>query len=213
MSNDDAVVHVVDDDPAIRESIKYLVETVHLTVRTFGSAQEFLDSFDRATFGCVIADVRMPNLSGLDLQDRLLEERITIPVIVLTAYADVAMAVRAMKGGAVDFIEKPVSDQRLLDVVHHAIETDRKLRQSISVSQEVAARFQRLTAREQEVLVQVVEGLSSKEIADQLGVSFKTVEAHRSKIMKKTEAKSLPHLIRMNLGLNPSALRSQATMQ
>ncbi|MDA1013837.1 MAG: response regulator [Planctomycetota bacterium] len=210
MPNDGAVVHVVDDDPAMLESIKHLVESVHLPVQTYGSAREFLDAFDPTTFGCVIVDVRMPNLSGLDLQESLKEQGVGIPVIVLTGFADVAMAVRAMKNGAIDFIEKPAGDQVLLDVIYRAIEFDRKLRQSRQMSNEVAARFERLTTREQEVLEYVVEGLSSKEIADRLHVSFKTIEAHRSKIMKKTEANSLPHLVRMNLGLNPAKLRAQS---
>lgn len=201
MVGNGAMVHVVDDDAAFRQSIEYLVNTVNLAVRSYASASEFIEKYDPDSIGCVIVDVRMPIISGLELQERIRRIDPQIPVIILTAYADVSLAVRAMKNGAIDFLEKPVGDQMLLDTIHHAIQHDERRRKSSANMQRTTERFQRLTSREMEVLELVVEGLSSKEIADQLDVSFKTVEAHRSKIMKKTEATSLPHLIRMRLQL------------
>lgn len=196
-------VHVVDDDPAIRSSLKWLIESVNLTVRTYGSAQEFLDAYQPDEPGCLVLDVRMPGLSGLDLQEMLKERGIQIPVIILTGYGDVPMAVRAMKNGAVDFLEKPVSDQVLLDHIQQALAQDVENHRRQAEQEEVRERFARLTPREKEVMDLVVEGLSSREIAETLGVSFKTIEAHRSKIMKKTEAKSVSHLIRMTMLLRP----------
>ncbi len=195
------IVHAVDDDPAFLQSVEFLVKSVSLGIETYSSATEFLERFNTDGVGCVIIDVRMPIVSGLELQDRIRRIDPEFPIIILTAYADVSLAVRAMKSGAFDFLEKPVSDQILLDTVHHAIQTDDKRRRDNADAQRTIERFQRLTSREMEVLELVVEGLSSKEIAEQLTVSFKTVEAHRSKIMKKTEAASLPHLIRMRLQL------------
>lgn len=201
MIHDDAVVHVVDDDAAFRESVEFLVKTVSLEVKSYSSASEFIEQFDAKASGCIIVDVRMPIISGLELQDRIRRIDPETPVIFLTAYADVALAVRAMKSGAFDFLEKPVGDQVLLDAIHLAIQQDQTRRQSTADSHDIIERFRRLTSREMEVLELVVEGLSSKEIATQLHVSFKTVEAHRSKIMKKTEATSLPHLVRMRIQL------------
>lgn len=194
-----ATVFVVDDDPAIRKSLRWLIESVGLKVRTHASAQEFLTAFDAQASGCLVLDVRMPGLSGLELQERLRELGSELPIIVVTAYGDVPMAVRAMKSGAIHFFEKPVSDQVLLDYIQKAIAEDLRRRQGRAEQQEVAQRIERLTQREREVMEMVVAGLSSKEIGQKLGVSFKTVEAHRAKIMKKMEANSIPHLIRLHL--------------
>jgi len=192
-------VFVVDDDNALRKSLCWLIESIGLRVQTFASAHEFLDAYPADTPGCLVLDVRMPGMSGLDLQERLEERRITIPVIIITGYGDVPMAVRAMKAGAVDFIEKPVSDQMLLDRIQQAIMTDSMHRESKRGKSQFAARIELLTPREREVMDKVVSGLSSREIGDELGVSFKTVEAHRAKIMKKMQASSVPHLVRMAL--------------
>lgn len=194
-----ATVFVVDDDPAIRKSLRWLIESVGLKVRTHASAQEFLTAFDPLASGCLVLDVRMPGLSGLELQERLRELGSELPIIVVTAYGDVPMAVRAMKSGAIHFFEKPVSDQVLLDYIQKAIAEDLRRRQGRAEQQEVTQRVDRLTQREREVMEMVVAGLSSKEIGQKLGVSFKTVEAHRAKIMKKMEADSIPHLIRLHL--------------
>lgn len=197
--SDDPTVFVVDDDRAMRKSLRWLLESVELKVETFESAREFLEKYETHRPGCVVLDVRMPGMSGLELQDYLRSQGIHIPIIIITAYGDVPMAVRAMKAGAMDFIEKPVCDQVLLEHIHEALEVDQKRRQVRTNSREVTERLQSLTRREYEVMELVVQGMSSKEIAKKLDVSFKTIEAHRAKIMKKMDAKSVPHLIHMNL--------------
>jgi RNA polymerase sigma factor (sigma-70 family) len=194
-------VFVVDDDDNIRESLRFLIESVGLKAQTFSSAQSFLENYDPAEPGCVVLDVRMPGMSGLELQDELNAQGIEIPVIIVTAYGDIQMAVRAIKAGAIDFVEKPAGEQALLDQIQKAIAKDSEIRETRADQQVVTERFERLTPREREVMELVVDGLSSKEIAAQLGVSFKTVEAHRAKIMKKMEARSVPHLIRLSLSL------------
>lgn len=197
------IVHVVDDDAAFCQIMEYLVETVGLVVKTHSSAVEFIETCDIETVGCVIADVRMPTISGLELQERIRRIAPDIPVIILTAYSDVAIAVRAMKNGAFDFFEKPVGGQVLLDAIHSAIQEHDNRRKSNANNRRTMQCFEQLTSRETQVLDLVVEGMSSKGIGGELGVSFKTVEAHRSKIMKKTAANSLPHLIRMWMQLQP----------
>jgi RNA polymerase sigma factor (sigma-70 family) len=189
-------VFVVDDDAALRNSLCWLIESIQLPVQTFASAAEFLDAYDPEMPGCLVLDVRMPGLSGLELQQRLNEWKITIPVIIITGYGDVPMAVKAIKAGAVDFIEKPVSDQALLDRIQQAMTQDVANRDQNQGRVQIAARLKLLTAREREVMDKVVDGLSSREIGDQLGVSYKTVEAHRAKIMKKMQATSVPQLVR-----------------
>lgn len=198
------VVFVVDDDAALRKSLRWLIESVGLRVETFPSAQAFLDSYTTDAPGCLVLDVRMPGLSGLELQQQLNERKVHIPVIVITGYGDVPMAVRAMRAGAIDFIEKPVSDQVLLDRIQHAIATDQERRQNRVGHNQFAARVELLTPRERQVMDKVVTGMSSREIGEQLGVSFKTVEAHRAKIMKKMQAHSVPHLVRMALNAEVS---------
>lgn len=195
------VVHVVDDDAEMRQSIECLAKTVGLAVKTHSSASDFIATLNVERVGCVVTDVRMPTISGIQLQERINRVAPMIPVIFLTAYADVNLAVRAMKNGAFEFLEKPVGGQVLLDTIHHAIQEHDKRQRSTADTHHVMQCFDQLTSREMEVLELVVEGLSSKEIGGQLGVSFKTIEAHRSKIMKKTEADSLPHLIRMRVQL------------
>ena len=193
------VVCVVDDDPAMRKSLKWLIESVGVKVQTYSSAAEFLSQYDDTVPGCLVLDVRMPEMGGLDLQEKLQRDGVEIPVIIITGFADVPMAVRAMKAGAIDFVEKPVSDQILLDLIHRAIARDSERREKQEASDVVAERMATLTKREREVMRFVVDGFSSKEIAADLGVSFKTIEAHRAKIMKKMQAKSVPHLIHMNI--------------
>ncbi len=202
VANEAATVFVVDDDPAVRRSLRWLIESIGLRVRTYSSGSEFLDEYDPQLPGCLVLDVRMPGMSGLDLQERLHERGRCIPIIVMTAFGDVPMAVRAMKFGAVHFFEKPVKDQELLDHIQTALAEDLKWRERDQQDQSIRDRYQRLTKRESEVLGYVVDGDSSKEIGGKLGVSFKTVEAHRAKIMKKMAADSVPHLIRMVLTIN-----------
>lgn len=198
-----AVVCVVDDDPAIRKSLRWLIESVGLTVEAFESAREFLDAYDPEKPGCIVLDVRMPGMNGLELQEKLRDMHSQIPIIIVTGYGDVPMAVRAVKSGAVEFLEKPVSDQLLLGHIQQAIEDDLKNRDKLAEQRAIYMRAEQLTRREREVLKLVVEGLSSKEIAAKFSVSLKTIETHRVKIMKKMQARSIPHLIRMSLSLSP----------
>jgi FixJ family two-component response regulator len=196
-------VFVVDDDQEVRDALTLLMTSVGLAVEAFGSAQEFLDQFDPARPGCLLLDIRMKGMSGLDLQDRLIVEEVHPPIIVITGHGDVPMAVRAVKAGAVDFIEKPFKEQVLLDSVFRAIESDADNRGRVLQLADINARLQRLTPRESEVLDMVVAGKRNKLIADELGISQSTVEAHRAKVMDKMEAGSLSDLMRMMLSRRP----------
>ncbi len=197
MTSNKPTVFVVDDDQGVRESIRWLIESVDLAVETFGSGQEFLDAYDPDKPGCVVLDVRMPQTSGLELQKKLLARGLEIPVIIVSAYGSVPVAVEAMKAGAVDFIEKPFSDQALLDRIHQAIAKDRDVRRGKAKRAEVAARVEELTSREREVMDLVVVGKATKRIAVDLGISPKTVESHRARIMHKMAADSLAELVQM----------------
>ena len=194
-----ATVFIVDDDEAVRDSMSWLMRSVGLSVETFPSAQAFLEGYKAGRPGCMVLDIRMPGMSGLDLQRKLVEEDIHLPVIIISGHGDVPIAVRAMKTGAVDFIEKPFNDQVLLDAVQRAIALDERQRDSAAQKADVKKRMALLTPRETEVLHLVVDGMSNKMIAAALGVSQKTVEAHRAKVMDKLQARSLSHLVRMTL--------------
>lgn len=198
MSNE-PTVFVVDDDQAMRNSLKWLIESVGLKVRTYGSADEFLGSHYPGRAGCLLLDVRMPGMSGLELQHHLAQEAIRMPVIIITGHGDVGMAVRAMKVGAVDFIEKPFNDEALLGSIRNALAADEKQRALRAQRADIAARLAELTPREHEVMEMVTEGRSNKEIAAALGVTAKTVEAHRARVMDKMRAESLAELVRMAL--------------
>ena len=200
----ESTVFVVDDDPDFRKSLRWLIESVELKVETHASAQEFLDAYTNSSPGCVVLDVRMPGMSGLELQEHLQADGVDIPIIIVTAYGDVPMAVRAMKGGAVNFIEKPFNDQLLLDQIQQAIAEDVKQRQNRAEQLAVVDRIDRLTPREGQVLALVVAGKSSKDIAADLGVSIKTIESRRARIRKKMEANSVAHLIRISLSAQQS---------
>ena len=201
MSNQ-PTVFVVDDDQAMRNSLKWLIESVAMNVETYESADAFIHSYYPGRSGCLLLDVRMPGMSGLELQEYLTTHQIAIPVIIITGHADVPMAVRAMKSGAVDFIEKPFNDELLLESIRHALVLDEKQRDMQSQRAEIATRLARLTPREHEVMVMVTNGRANKEIASSLGVSAKTVEAHRARVMEKMEAGSLAELVRMALHAN-----------
>lgn len=194
-----ATIFIIDDDPRMGKSLSWLVESVDLKAEVFDSAQKFLGSFDPLRTGCVLCDVRMPGMSGVELLEAIRATGSQIPVIMITGYGDVPTAVRAMKAGAVDFLEKPVNDQVLLDRMQRAVKQNvarvAEVRERIRVGEQI----KRLTRREREVMDLVIEGLSSKEIATRLGISFKTIESHRSKVMRKMQAKSVPHLIRMRM--------------
>jgi two-component system response regulator FixJ len=191
------IVFVVDDDRAMRESLRWLLESVGLTVRTYANAADFLREYEPTQPGCLVLDVRMPGMSGLDLQADLVRRGAGLPTIVVTGHAEVPMAVRAVKAGAVDFIEKPFSDQLLLDRVRQALEIDRLEREVRRRREEARRRLETLTAREREVLMLVAAGKANKEIAAELGLSQKTVEVHRSHVMSKMFVDSLAELIRV----------------
>ncbi len=193
-------VFVVDDDQAMRSSLQWLIESVGLAVESFASADEFLTSYYPGRAGCLLLDVRMPGMSGLELQEYLNAHEIKIPVIIITGHGDVHMAVRAMKRGAIDFIEKPFNDEVLLDAIRNALNLDERRRGYQAERAELAARLAQLTPREHEVMDMVTEGKSNKEIAKTLGVSAKTVEAHRARVMEKMQAGSLAELVRMAVG-------------
>ena len=197
-------VFVVDDDKAVRESLRWLLESVGLRVQTFATADEFLGRHDAAAAGCLVVDLRLPGMSGLDLQDALQRKGIRVPVIMISGHGDVPVAVRAMKGGAMDFIEKPFSDQVLLDRVRDAVEMDRKFRELDRQRVEVTHRLGMLTPREREVMQLVVEGKLNKQIAAELGLSHKTIEVHRAHVMEKMQADSLAKLVRMAMIAEPA---------
>jgi FixJ family two-component response regulator len=201
------VVLIVDDDLAVREALDALLRSVDLHVETFGSAQEFMSGNLPTAPSCLVLDVRMPGLSGLDLQEELVKEQVNIPIIFLTGHGDVPMAVRALRAGAVNFLMKPFREQDLLDAVLPALELARQQHQQEARRSDVHARFKGLTRREQEILRLVVTGLVNKQAAFELGVSEVTVKIHRSNMMRKMGARSVPQLVRMadDLGIRPTA--------
>ncbi|MCW8888147.1 MAG: response regulator transcription factor [Gammaproteobacteria bacterium] len=195
----ESTVFIVDDDQEVRSAIQLLMESVGLKVVTFASAQEYLDQFDQAQQGCLILDVRMAGMSGLELQARLAAEESHPPIVIITGHGDVQMAVKAIQAGAIDFLEKPFNDQALLDCVHRAMEQDASQRGEALKLADIRTRLERLTPREREVLELVIAGQRNKVIAIDLGVSQSTVEAHRAKVMEKMEASTLSDLMRMML--------------
>lgn len=197
-------VFIVDDDLAVGRSIRWLIESIRLQVETFPSAQAFLDGYDAAKPGCLVLDVRMPGMSGLELQERLTAQRVWIPIIFITGHGDVQMAVKAVQAGAFDFVEKPFNDQDLLDRIQKAIAVDAERRGKDARHQQLKSLFVSLTPREREVMDLVVEGLSNKAVANTLGLSAKTVEVHRAKVMEKMHARSVSDLVKMSM-LNQTA--------
>jgi len=197
MKEPDPIVFVIDDDRMIREGLQSLIRSVGLRVETFASAQDFLIAKRRDAPACLVLDVRMPGLSGLDLQLKLSDANVQIPIIFITGHGDIPMSVRAMKEGAHEFLTKPVRGQDLLDAVQKAIASDRALRKERAEVSEIRARFDSLTPREKEVLDFVVAGLLNKQIAGEMGTSELTVKTHRAHVMEKTHADSLAHLVRM----------------
>jgi len=201
------IVFVVDDDPSVREALSSLIRSIDLNVETFSSAREFLQHKRPDVPACLVLDVRLPGLSGLDLQRELVTAKNSIPIIFITGHGDVPMSVRAMKAGAVEFLTKPFRDQELLDAIHQAIERDRELLKQRSEAAMLNARYQALTPREREVMGLVVRGLLNKQIAGELGTSEITVKIQRGQAMKKMQAQSVPDLVRISekLGIsNPS---------
>ena len=205
MTISDAVVFVVDDDSLVRDSLEQLIKSVGLTTETFSSAQAFLDRDLPDKPSCLVLDIRMPGLSGLDLQDNLVKKGISIPIIFITGHGTVPMSVKAMKAGAMDFLQKPFEDQELLDLIHHAIKQNRQARLEQAEIIKIKQRIKSLTSREHEILVRITAGTLNKQIACDLKVSENTIKTHRARIMRKMEVESLAELVRATekAGIHP----------
>ena len=198
---------IVDDNEAVRDSLRTLLEAAGHRVRSFGSGGEFLAAMPPSEDGCLIIDVRMPGIGGLDVQERLQADSISLPVIVITGHGDVPLAVRAMKAGAVDFVEKPFAEEVILAAIERALKIGRQQHETGAETAEAEARFSRLTVREQAVLRLLVAGKQNKVIAYELGISPRTVEIHRARVMEKTRSRSLSELVRVAIagGISPAA--------
>ncbi|MBK5965029.1 DNA-binding response regulator [Thiocystis minor] len=196
--NEDQTVFIVDDDRAMRESLTLILELAGYRVRSFASPKDFLDGLSFLEHGCLLLDQRMPEMTGVDLQNLLLEQGCLLPIIFLSAFGDVPTTVRAIRGGAIDFLEKPASRETLLQRVNLALKEDRKRRAEAATEGEILQRFHQLTPREQEVMSLTTQGLTNKDIARDLGISPRTVENHRSRMMLKMCAGSFAELCRMS---------------
>jgi FixJ family two-component response regulator len=197
--DEDGTVFLIDDDPGVRDSLTLLLSLKGLRTQPFATAESFIETYRPDSAGCVLTDLRMPGMTGLELQAVLRERQVDVPVVVLTAHGDVATARAALKNGAFDFLEKPVDDAMLLDVLRNALRADRERRAAATERFSTDRRFERLTGREREVLALIAAGHQNREIATQLGISPRTVEVHKARIMEKLECRSLAELIRMNL--------------
>jgi FixJ family two-component response regulator len=204
-NEEQAVVFVIDDDADLRDGLSNLLRSVGLQVRAFGSATDFLESKLPDAPSCLVLDVRLPGLSGLDFQSELIKKNIGMPIVFMSAHGDIPMTVRAMKAGAVEFLPKPFHDQSMLDAVHSALEKDRERRKGIGNTSHLRSSFDSLTSREQEIFAYVASGLMNKQIAAEVEVSEITVKVHRASVMRKMGAKSLADLVRMAdaLGVRP----------
>ncbi|MDB5814766.1 MAG: DNA-binding response regulator [Rhodocyclales bacterium] len=191
----DQLVHIIDDDDALRDSLVWLLESTGLKVASYPSAEAFLQVWSTAMRGCLILDIRMPGMSGLELHERLNSQHSTLPVIFITGHGDVPMAVTALKKGAFDFIEKPFHDQDMLNLIEQCLARDRAQHQHRRQGADAQRHIEQLTPREREVLELIVAGRLNKQIADELGISIKTVEVHRARVMEKMEADSLAELV------------------
>jgi FixJ family two-component response regulator len=199
VNNARPTIFVVDDDSAVRDALKLLLRSVGQAVETFSSGQEFVDAYTEDRPGCLVLDIRMPGMSGLELQQKLNERHSILPIIFITGHGDVPMAVEAMQAGAVDFIQKPFRDQDLIDRINQALEKDANNRAALGERNDIRRRLETLTPREREVLDLVVHGKANKVIAGDLKLSQRTVEIHRARVMEKMQASSLAHLVRMVL--------------
>ena len=193
------IVYIVDDDSAVRESLSWLVASANLETSAFASAEAFLKAYDRSRPACLVLDLRMPGMSGLELQERLMRDRVDVPTIIVTGYGEVPTAVRAMRAGAVDFIEKPYRDEQILACIRTSIWRDIRARTSTQRIQKLRLQVRDLTPRESQVMKRVVHGMANKRIASDLKVTEKTVEFHRGRVMKKFGIKSVAELVRIAL--------------
>jgi FixJ family two-component response regulator len=189
------LVYLVDDDDAVRDSLGLLLRSIGLDFELYASALDFLEHYDAKRHSCLVADIRMPGLSGLELQQRLNERQAEVPIIFITGHGDVPMAVNAMKAGAADFVQKPFRDQDLIDRIHKALDKDKERRATRAEQDAIRARLALLTPRETEVMQRVVRGQANKVIAMDLGVSQRTVELHRARVMRKLKMRSLAELV------------------
>lgn len=196
---EDSVVFIIDDDAAVRDSLSWLVESVGLHVKSFANADEFLEAYDPSLLGCIVLDVRMPGLSGLDLQEELIRRASDLPVLIITGYGEVQGAVRALKAGAADYLQKPVSDQTLLDRIQDCLRANIRERKKRADQEDVVSRMASLTTRQRQVMDLVVGGGSNKEIAQCLDISVKTVESHRGHVMRKMGVSTIADLARLAL--------------
>lgn len=203
MKPTDPIVFVVDDDLSVREALSSLIRSVGLRVETFASAQDFLQFRRPDAAACLVLDMRMPGLGGLELQRELADAGNRIPIIFITGHGDIPMTVRAMKAGAAEFLPKPFHDQDLLDAIAHSLERDEAARHARTELAEIQARYDTLTSREREVIVLIVRGLLNKQAAAELGITEATIKVHRHNIMEKMKARSLPELVRMIEKLRP----------
>jgi RNA polymerase sigma factor (sigma-70 family) len=202
------IVFVVDDDASVRESLKNLIRSVGLHVELFGSATEFLETQRPDAPSCLVLDVRLPGISGLDLQRRLADANVHIPIIIITGHGDIPMSVRAMKAGAIEFLTKPFRDQDLLDAIQVALERSRTRRQREAEIAVLRERFESLSPRERDVVTKVVSGMLNKQIADEIGIAENTVKVHRSRAMDKMQAQSLADLVKMVERLDGSTAKA-----
>jgi len=199
MMNEDGTVFLIDDDPGVRDSLTLLLSLKGMRTQPFANAESFIETYRPDWSGCVLTDLRMPGMTGLELQAVLRERQVDVPVVVLTAHGDVATARAALKNGAFDFLEKPIDDAMLVDVLRNALRADRERRATVTARSSADARIERLTEREREILMLIAAGHQNREIATQLGISPRTVEVHKARIMEKLECDSLAELIRMHL--------------
>jgi FixJ family two-component response regulator len=206
MKNDNGTVMVVDDDPGIRNAMRILLRSVGLESKLFASAQEFLDAYQPSQIGCLVLDIRMPGMSGLELQEQLNKRGAVIPVIFMSGHGDIPMAVEAMQHGAFDFLQKPFRNQDLLDRIHRAIAKHQQLCKSLGEHDRIRGLLDQLTPREREVLDLMAQGKQNKVIAQDLDISPRTIEIHRARVMEKMNAHSVAELVRMMLDVDRDAL-------